>query len=143
MLEILGVPKKDVDVTISENGEVTYVISNDSVEDATGVQQQLNDPGTLEDLNRRVDEAFPGTTVNDMDVADEIEADVDVTVDTTDATNDSTGAGDSITDSQGNNGWDVNTNGILLFLNFEKTNTNVFFFTEFCVRVFMFFDFVN
>ena len=36
-----------------------------------------------------------------------------VIVDMTGATNDPTDAGDSITDSQGNNGWDVDTTGKL------------------------------
>ena len=112
LADILGVPESEVDVTIDpETGDVTYVVSNDSYDDATGVQDQLNDPATVEELNRRLEEEFPGTVVNDISVNEDIKADVDVTVDTTDATNDPTDAGDSITDSQGNNGWDVDTTG--------------------------------
>ena len=112
LADILGVPESAVDVTIDpETGAVTYVVSNDSFDDASGVQDQLNDPATVEELNGRLDEAFPGVVVNDVAVDDEITADVDVTVDTTDATTDPDAAGDSINDSQGNNGWDVNTSG--------------------------------
>ena len=114
LADILGVPESSVDVTIDpETGDVTYVVSNDSVDDATGVQDQLNDPATLEELQRRLDDAFPGTVVNDIEVNDDITADVDVTVDTTDATNDPDAAGDAITDSQSNNGWNVDTTGKL------------------------------
>ena len=114
--DILGLPESAVDVTIDpETGKVTYVIDNDSYDDATGVQDQMNDPATQEELQKRLDDAFPGTTFNDIDVSDDITADVDVTVDTTDATNDPDAAGDSITDSQGNNGWDVDTAGTCFF----------------------------
>ena len=121
LADILGIPKSDVDVTIDpETGDVTYTIKNDSVDAASDIQDQLNDPATIEELNRRLDEAYPGAEITNNVVDDEIDANVDVTVDTTDATNDSETAGDSITDSQGANGWDVNTDGKLspCFCNF-------------------------
>ena len=114
LADILGVPVSDVDVDVTTD-PITYVISNDSYDGATDVQNQMNDPATVEELNRRLEEAFPGTVVDSVDVNDDIKADVDVTVDTTDSDVDPENAGNTIEDSQGNDGWNVDTTGNFLF----------------------------
>ena len=102
LAEILGVDPSNVEVrTVTlkhavsvevlvdpTTGEVTYTIKSDTFEDAANVQASASDPLTMEELNERLADAFPGVEITDNQVDEDIVADVDITVDTDDATKD-------------------------------------------------------
>ena len=66
----------------------------------------MNDPATVEELNRRLTEQFPGMEILDSDVNPEITADVHVTVDTEDSTKDANEAAQDFADSESASGFD-------------------------------------
>ena len=112
LADILGIDKNDITVSVDpETGVVTYEIDNDSYDDATGIQDLLNDPATLEELNRRLAEEYPGTEITENNVDPDVEAEVEITVDTEDATNDPETAGEDFSNKQDQNGWETDTQG--------------------------------
>ena len=118
LADILGISEDQISVTVDpETGVVNYTIDNESFDDASGIQDAMNDPATIDELNRRLEEQFPGAEITDNQVDDEIEANVDVTVKTDDATNDVDEATDNFTDKQTEDGFeDITSQGTKAFL---------------------------
>ena len=118
LADILGISEDQISVTVDpETGVVDYTISGDSFDDASGIQDAMNDPATIDELNNRLDEQFPGAEITGNDVEDDIEANVDVTVKTDDATNDVDEATDNFTDKQTEDGFeDISSQGTKAFV---------------------------
>ena len=78
---LLGLHEGSVEVTI-EDGVATYTITSDSVDSAQSIQDILDEPSSVSIL----DEALP-ITIDDINVNDEVTADIVVTVDSSGASN--------------------------------------------------------
>ena len=78
---LLGLHEGSVEVTI-EDGVATYTITSDSVDSAQSIQDILDEPSSVAIL----DETLP-ITIDDINVNDEVTADIVVTVDSSGASN--------------------------------------------------------
>ena len=82
---LLGIHESEIEVTIVDD-VATYIITSESVESAENMQATLADDTTTDALNEFIGDSLP-IEVSDVNVEDEVVADVSITIDTTDADN--------------------------------------------------------
>ena len=83
---LLGVHEGTVEVTIDENGVVTYTITSDSAESAGEANEILSQPASQVILDDAISEEFD-VSISSVNVEDDITADVVVTIDSSGAEN--------------------------------------------------------
>ena len=88
-------------------GVASYKIISDSFGDAADVQTNVSDPFTVEEMNRRLEDSFPGVVITDNQVDPDVTADVDVVVDTEDSTKDADQAAEDFANSESGSGFDT------------------------------------
>lgn len=78
----LGVHLNHVQVNINPStGDVTYTIVSDSDNDASALQNALDSPSFLDDLNHGISNALPSTTISEITIDDEIELEIVAIID--------------------------------------------------------------
>lgn len=84
--DALGVHSKDVDVTVDPtSGEVTYTVTTTDDVAATNVQETLETPAFLNDLNNEIMDDLPTANIATVDAEDDIVMDLVVIIDATDS----------------------------------------------------------
>ena len=101
--ELLGVHESNVEVTVSEDGSVTYTITSSTAEGAQEHQDALAAEDVAETLNTGLESA--SVSVDAVEVDSDVTADIVVTVDTTDASNNLNQASSNIVDTLNSNGY--------------------------------------
>ena len=91
--ETLGVHPGDVDVSIDmETGEVSFIVSSDSFDEAAGNQFDLTNEQNKDAIANAIEAAVPSATVDTFAVSDDVTATLEFTVDADEATNNLTQA---------------------------------------------------
>lgn len=89
----LGIHAKNVDVIIdTETGEVEFTIISDTFNDAAGVAFDLNNYQNENQIRSLIEDALPMVSVDDLNVADDVNMVLEITIDSNDAVNDLTQA---------------------------------------------------
>ena len=101
--ELLGVHESNVEVTVGEDGSVTYTITSSTAEGAQEFQDAMAAEDVAETLNAGL--ADEGLNVGAVEVDSDVTADIVVTVDTTDASNNLNQASSNIVDTMNSNGY--------------------------------------
>ena len=114
---LLGLHEGSVEVII-EAGVATYTITSDSVDSAQSIQDILDEPSSFAIL----DETLP-ITIDDINVNDEVTADIVVTVDSSGASNNLNSAADTLEDIFEDSGFDAKVES-----NFHGENLKRFVF---------------
>ena len=111
--ELLGVHESLIEVVVSEDGTVTYVVSSDTVELAEEVQHLLSDEIAVSTLSSGLTEQL-GATLSSVSVDDVVTADVVVTVDTTDASNNLSSAKETLVEEFSSAGYSASAESNLV-----------------------------
>lgn len=84
--DVLGVHPKDLIVTISEDGEVSYSVTGESYEEIEEIQDIASNISFASDITAALIDNNSDMIVESSSIRDEIEIVISATVDTTDAT---------------------------------------------------------
>lgn len=98
---LLGIHESNVEVKI-EDGAVTYTITSDDVQSVRIIQNNLNEPGLVSNLEDALQ-----ISISDFVIDNEISADIVVTVDSSGATNNIHQAGELLNDIFEDNGFET------------------------------------
>ena len=101
--ELLGVHESSVQVTVSDDGSVTYTITSTTAEGAQEFQDAMAVEDVVESLNAGLSDL--GVSVDTIEVDSEVTADIVVTADTTNASNNLNQASSSIVDTLSSEGY--------------------------------------
>ena len=117
--------ESEIEVTVNQDGSVTYVVTSESAETAEDMQALLESETLTETLNTGLSEDFADVAVTSVTVSEAVTADVVVTVDTTDASNNLNTASTNLVDALTNAGYEASaeSNSFSFFDCFGETFT--------------------
>lgn len=116
--EALGVHPKDVEVSINEEGEVTFIVASDNSDSLEALQNVMSSPTFVERISELLE-------IASIEIVEEISMALDITVDANDATNDVMEMNELIKDRFEEQGFDVIVHGIYWPLKFSCSESCV------------------
>merc|ERR1712048_264214 len=74
--ELLGIHPSNIELEIDEDGKVIYTITDEEFTTIEDVQEKLNEPTFVDELESKVQEEIPEFEIQDVEVNSEIEVEV-------------------------------------------------------------------
>ena len=111
LLDTLGLHPRDVEVTVDEDGNVSYVISNSDLRVLQEVQFKMNLQTVQNNIQTNLKDQLPGVDVQRIDVSEDVVATLEFSIDADEATSNLLQAGEEAKKVFEDDGFETDTSG--------------------------------
>ena len=113
---VLNVPDKNIHVFVDpETDEIKFKVIDSSFDNLSSIKGAMGSDNFVDDMNKAMDKINIDIAINDLNVSDDINANIEITVDVTETDVTNTEGEKNVSSTLGEE-WSVNSEGILTFI---------------------------